>query len=126
MKMLIRRSLLLWLVCFVCATAAAGQASQAESPAERRAKEFAKLLDSGNRVELRKYATENFAPSFLSIPMEQHLGFLSSVHDSTRGVEFHSVQDAKPNEATVLLKTKLTGQWMALLVRVEPEAPHRI
>ena len=60
------------------------------------------------------------------MPMEQHLGFFSSVHDFTRGVEFHSVQDAKPNEATVLLKAKLTGGWLALVVRVEAEAPHRI
>jgi len=123
MKRLIKRFILVWLICLVCASAAA---AQSDSPAERRAKEFAKLIDSGNRAELQKYAKENFAPAFLNIPMEQHLNFISSVHDFTRGVEFHSVQDSKPNEATILLKAKLTGEWLALGVRTEPEAPHRI
>jgi len=104
----------------------AARAAQSESPAERRAKEFARLIDSGNRAELRQYAKENFAPGFLNVPMEQHLGFFSSVHDFTRGVEIHSLQEEKPNEATVLLKARLTGEWLALVVRVEPEAPHRI
>lgn len=126
MNRLIKKLMLVWLACFLFTSGAAAQAPQVENPAERRAREFARLIDSGNRAELRKYAKENFAPNFLNLPMEQHLGFFSSVHDFTRGVEFHSVQDAKPGEATALLKAKLTGQWLALFVRVEPEAPHRI
>jgi CubicO group peptidase (beta-lactamase class C family) len=126
MRRLIKLFTLVYLICTVSTAVAARQASQSESPAERRAKEFARLIDSGKRAELQKYAKENFAPDFLNIPMEQHLGFFSSVHDSTRGVEFHAVQDAKPDEATVLLRAKLTGQWLALVVRVESQAPHRI
>jgi CubicO group peptidase (beta-lactamase class C family) len=126
MNRLIKKCLMVWLIGFICASVVQAQSSQNESPAERRAKEFARLLDSGNRAELIKYAKENFAPRFLNIPMEQHLNFLSSVHDSTRGLEFHSVQEEKPNEVTALFKSKLTGQWLALLVRVEAEAPQRI
>ncbi|HWP43003.1 MAG TPA: serine hydrolase domain-containing protein [Blastocatellia bacterium] len=126
MSRLVRLFTLVYLICSICAAAAARQSSQSEGAAERRAKEFARLIDSGNRAELREYAKENFAPDFLSIPMDRHLRFLSWVHDFTRGVEFHSVQDAKPNEATVLLKAKLTGEWLALFVRVESVAPHRI
>ncbi len=114
------------LVCLMICLSAPLAIAQAENPAERRAKEFARLIDTGNRAQLKSYAKENFAPNFLNIPMEQHLGFLSSVHDFTRGVEFHSLQDVKPNEVTALLKSKLTGEWLALLVRVEAEAPHRI
>ncbi|HMG34279.1 MAG TPA: serine hydrolase domain-containing protein [Blastocatellia bacterium] len=118
-------TLVLLLTCSF-AVAGASQTAQSETPALRRAKEFVKLLDSGNRAELRKYAGENFAPNFLNIPMEQHLDFLSSVHDFTRGVEFHSVQAEKPNEVTALLKARLTGEWLAVVVRVEPQAPYRI
>ena len=127
MNKLIKSFLLVCSMCLICVSAAAGQAAQTESPAERRAKEFARLIDSGNRAELAKYAKENFAPNFLNIPMERHLGFFSGLHDSTRGVEFHSVQESKPNEATVLLKARLTGQWMALIVRIEAgsAAPNR-
>jgi CubicO group peptidase (beta-lactamase class C family) len=110
----------------VCALAVSAQTSQGENPAERRAQEFARLFDSGNRAEFMKYAKENFAPKFLSVPMEQHLDFFSSVQDFTRGLAFHSVQEAKPNEVTALFKSKLTGQWLALVVRVEAQAPYRI
>jgi CubicO group peptidase (beta-lactamase class C family) len=119
----IKKFMLVGLIACLCAPMAT---AQAENPAERRAKEFAGLLDTGNRAELVKYAKENFAPNFLNIPMEQHLGFFSSVHDFTRGLEFHSFQDSKPQEATALLRSKLTGQWLALFIRVEPDAPHRI
>ncbi len=121
-----RKFAMTWVICLVFASVAAAQASQSENFAEGRAREFVRYLDSGNRAEFRKYVKENFAPSFLNIPMEQHLGFFSSVHDSTRGVEFHSFQDSKATEVTALLKSKLTGDWLALVVRVEPEAPHRI
>src|SRR5262245_47102243 len=126
MRIITRQLLLSLLISCICASMAAAQGSETASAAERRAKEFSRLIDSGSRAELRKYAAENFAPAFLKIPMEQHLGFLSSVHDSSRGVEFHSIQESKANEVTALLKNKLTGEWLALFVRVEPEPPYRI
>src|ERR1041385_1177218 len=109
-----------------CGSTAIAQSAQAEKPAEKRARELARYLDSGNRAEFRKYVKENFAPSFLNIPMEQHLGFFSTLYDSTRGVEVHSFQDTTPTQTTALLKAKLTGEWTALVVRVEAEEPHRI
>ncbi len=98
----------------------------ASGAAERRVKEFARLLDSGNIAEFKKYAAENFAPSFLDVPMERHLDFFLSMHDMTRGVEFHSIQESAPHQVTALLKNKLTGRWMTLQVRVEPNPPLRI
>ncbi|HEX4945638.1 MAG TPA: serine hydrolase domain-containing protein [Blastocatellia bacterium] len=109
-----------------CAFSALAQSAQTETPAERRVKELVQFLNTGNRAAYQKYVTENFAPNFARIPMERHLGFFSELQDSTRGVEFHGIQDTKPNEATARLKTKLTGGWLAVLVRVEAEAPHRI
>lgn len=126
MNRLIKKCMAVWVLSLVCASVAYGQAGPNQSPAERRAKEFAGLLNSGKRAELVNYAKENFAPNFLNVPMAQHLNFFSSVHDFTRGVEFHSAQEAKANEVTALFKSRLTGQWLALVVRVEPEAPHRI
>ena len=117
----------LTLLCVIaCASVAMAQTASTDNPAERRAREFAKLLNSGNRAELKAYAQENFAPDFLKVPMERHLDFLSSIYDATRGVEFHSIQEAKPNEVVALMKGKLTDQWFAVIVRVEPEAPYRI
>jgi CubicO group peptidase (beta-lactamase class C family) len=126
MRSTLKSFLLALFLCGVYATLAAAQGSPSETAAAARAKEFARLLDSGNRAALAAYAKENYTPGFLNVPMERHLDFLSSVYDFTRGVEFHSIQESKPNEVTALLKTKLTGQWLALVVRVEPEAPYRI
>ena len=118
--------LVLLLGMLLCAFSALAQSAQTETPAERRVKELVEFINSGHRATYQKYVSENFAPNFARIPMEQHLGFMSELHDATRGVEFHGIQDSQPNEATARLKTKLTGSWMAILVRVEAEAPHRI
>src|SRR5690348_579586 len=98
MRSALKSFLLALFLCGVGATMAAAQGPQPDSPAAARAKEFARLLDSGNRAALAAYAKENYTPGFLNVPMERHLEFLSSVYDFTRGVEFHSIQEAKPNE----------------------------
>jgi CubicO group peptidase (beta-lactamase class C family) len=103
-----------------------GQATDGKAAAERRAREIASFITSGNRAEFRKYVDANFGGEFAKIPIVSHLNFVSSMHDQSRGLEVHSVQDAKPNEATLLVRNKLTGEWDALLVRVEPEAPYKI
>jgi CubicO group peptidase (beta-lactamase class C family) len=126
MNRLIQTLMLAWLMGCASATMATAQVSQSESPAAVRAKEFARLIDSGNRAALRKYALENFTPGFLQLPMEQHLRVFSSLQDSTRGVDVQSVTAGKPNQATAMLKSKLTGEWLVLLVTVEPDAPYRI
>lgn len=117
--------LLVWMIC-ACAVIALAQSAATESPAERRAKELIQLLNANNRAEFRKYVTETFGGRMQSMPMENHLGFYSSVYDRSRGLEFHSIQEAKPNQVAVLTRNKLTGGWNALVVVVEPEAPHRI
>ena len=97
------------------------------TPAVRRATELVQIVNTGDRTAVKAYAQSNYAPSFLAMaPMDAHLGFVSQFHDRTRGVELHSFQQSTPTEATALLRNKLTGDWEALAVRVEPEAPHRI
>lgn len=102
------------------------QLPQTESALVWRAKEFTRLIDSGNRADLRRYAVENFAPDFLTIPMKEHLDHFSWMQDITRGVELHGIQDETPNEVTLLLKSKLTNDWLALAVSTETKAPHGI
>jgi CubicO group peptidase (beta-lactamase class C family) len=100
--------------------------ANADHPAVRRAKELVQVINAGKLSEARKYIQENYAPSFLNMPIDRHLNFIAMVHDRTRGVEFQRVQEEKPGEAIVVLKNKLTGGFEGLLVRVEPESPHRI
>lgn len=97
------------------------------SPAERRAREIVQLLTSGSRAEFRKYVENNFADRFKSIPMDRHLNFYSSVYDNSHGYDVSGVQDAsQPNQVTLLLKTKLTGDWDAIYVSVEATEPYKV
>lgn len=116
--------LVLILALMACATFA--QNAPEENHAERRAKELIQFINSGDRAAYQKYVSENFAGDLARIPMERFLIFFSNWRDDTRGVEFQGLQEAKPNEVTARLKTKLTGSWQGLYVRVEAEAPHRI
>lgn len=99
---------------------------QTESPAEKRARELVKYLNDGNRAAFQKYVEENYSARMKEMPMERHLNFFSSVYDNSRGYEISGVQETKENQATLLVKSKLTSEWDALLVNVEAEAPYRI
>jgi CubicO group peptidase (beta-lactamase class C family) len=115
------------LVIFLIAGSLSAAFGQTESPAEKRAKELVQLLGSGNRAEFRKYVEGNFAAQMTRLPMDRHLNFFSSVYEGSRGYEIAGVQDAtQPNQVTLLVKNKLTGEWDALFVSVEPDAPNKI
>ena len=98
----------------------------AQSPAEARAREIAELISTGDRAAVRKYVEANFSDRMKGFPMDRHLGFFSAEHDQSRGLEIHGVQDSSPTEATLLVKSKLTGDWQALRVVVEPAPPHKV
>jgi CubicO group peptidase (beta-lactamase class C family) len=126
---LLKRLPLAVAVCVCVALVVSAQqpaASPEDAPAVRRARELITFLNSGDRAAAAAFVKEHYAPAFFRGTVEPHLDFISSVHDTTRGMEFHSVQATGTNEATVLVKLKLTGGWDAVLVRVEPEPPHRI
>lgn len=110
----------------LCASVVLSSAQPPENPAERRAKEIIQLINANSRAEFRKYVAENFAERMRNLPMERHLEFYSSLRDSSRGLEFHGLQESKPDQVVARLKNKLTGSWQGLAVVVEPEAPHRI
>jgi CubicO group peptidase (beta-lactamase class C family) len=102
-------------------------AAQTESPAEKRAKELVQLLSAGSRAEFKKYVEANFGGQMARLPMDRHLNFFSSVYEGSRGYEISGVQDnTTPNQVTMLVKNKLTGEWDALFVSVEAEAPYKI
>ena len=97
-----------------------------QSPAEQRARELVQLVTTGKRPEMQKYVETNYSAELLKMPMDIHLRFLLSRQDLSRGYDVVSVQDAKPGNATLLLKNKLTGDYEALFVAVENAAPFKI
>jgi CubicO group peptidase (beta-lactamase class C family) len=112
------------------ATHATAQARDAapgpDTPAARRAAEVLSLVDSGDRAAARAYIASGYADEFRRLPMDAHLSFLSGLHDRTRGVELRRIESTNETEATALFRGRLTGDWEALVVRVEPAPPHRV
>src|SRR5262245_8741089 len=102
------------------------KAAPEDTPATRRVAELVKIINSVDPAATRAYVQNNYAPEFLKIAMDAHLSFIAQFRDRTRGVEFHSMQEATATEATARLRNKLTGDWEALMVRVESDEPHRI
>jgi len=113
------------LVLFVT-LASFAQPSASQAAAERYARELTGFVTTGDRGAYRKFAEANFSKGMLDRPMQQHLGFLSSMHDQTRGWEYVKVQDWNANEVVVLVKSKLTDSMDALLVRVEADPPYKV
>jgi len=97
-----------------------------DSPAERRAREFAQLIHTGDRAAVRAFFEQHAAPDVLRIPMDLHLGIVSALHDQTRGVEVQEILEATPTMAALVFRGKLTGSDMVLVVSAEADTPHRI
>jgi CubicO group peptidase (beta-lactamase class C family) len=97
-----------------------------DHPAVRRAHELAYLISMGDRGAARSYAEQHYAADFLRIPMAVHLGFISFMHDQTRGIAIVGVYRATSTTATILIRDVLTDIVQGLDVEVEADPPHRI
>jgi len=138
MKPAARRALAAALLCCALAALAPAQQPQPTPPsaptqapppeAARRVEEFVRLVNTGDRKAARLYVEQNFTPASLQrVPVEQRLGTISRLRDVTRGMELQgAVRQPKPQEATALVRNKLTGEWEELLFIFEPDAPYRI
>lgn len=124
--MRIIQSLVLMIALAVGAVCQVQNPASSESPAVKRGRELSAVISEGNYAKARAFIKENYSEAFLKIPIEQHLEFIMASYDQTRGVDSLSVQAETPDSATMLGRSKLTGQWQAVLVRVETTAPHKI
>jgi CubicO group peptidase (beta-lactamase class C family) len=116
----------LLLTMFVLAGHVFAQPTASQAAAERHARALAGFVEKGDRAAYAKFVQDNFGPNMLNGPIQRHLDFLSILHDQNRGFEPGQVQDWNPNEVILQVRSKLTGGWDGLLVRVQPEAPHKI
>jgi hypothetical protein len=56
--------------------------------AERRAREFADLINAHDPVSSQEYVRQSFGPDMQKIPMDRHLAIFSQLRDQTRGFTF--------------------------------------
>lgn len=104
-------------------------------PAGERARELLEAVNGGDAEAIRRLVETSFAPTFRdAVPMEQHLAVLGDVQRRSGGFEVHGVRryeepQAGPEglpEHVIIVRSRLTGAWQAVVLTVEPEPPHRI
>jgi CubicO group peptidase (beta-lactamase class C family) len=100
--------------------------AQAQSPATRRARELVALINSATPGAIRAYVDTALAARMRTLPLEAHLNFFMGQREQSGGLDWLEVQDEEPNRTTALLRQKLTGERIALLVGVEDVAPYLI
>lgn len=101
-------------------------AQDTETPSQTRLKGLIAIINSGSPDAVGRFIRENYSVEFLKIPFEEHLGFILGMRDQTRGLDLHGFESSTRTEATALVKSRLAGQWQAIAIRVEAEAPHKI
>ncbi len=117
----------LLLLCFSAAVQAQPpQPAAPQTPAARRVTELVNVINSADAAAVKTFIEQTYGGELGQMPMSAHLNFIAWLRDQTRGVTLHGVPEGSATEATALLNSKLTGDWMGLKVTVEADAPHRI
>jgi CubicO group peptidase (beta-lactamase class C family) len=99
---------------------------QAQSPTTRRAREVVAVINAATPATIRAFVDSAFDDQMRRLPMRAHIDFFMNQREQSRGLEWVDVQDEKPGETTALLKRRLTGELVAIVVRTTTAAPYRI
>ena len=90
-------------------------------------------VNSNEPTKVRALVVERFTEEFRGAhPMEEHLAVFGEVYERHRGFEFHGVRryedeaENRANEYVVIVQSKLTGTWRAILLQLEPPSAGRI
>jgi len=98
-----------------------------ENPAERRAREFVEVVNSGDTNRMRQFVQEVFSKGFLeAIPPEEHVRILTMTYQQEGGFDIRRVSAPGPNAADVIVQGRRTKEWSRMNLRVEDTPPYRI
>jgi CubicO group peptidase (beta-lactamase class C family) len=96
------------------------------SPAVQRARELVALINASSPAAIKGYVDSAFGGQMRGMPMEAHVSFMMNQWEQSRGLDWVEAVESTATSATVLLSRRLTGDPMALAVRVDAAAPHQI
>ena len=100
--------------------------AQAQSPSTKRARELVAVINAATPATVRAFVDSAFDDQMRGLPMRAHIDFFMGQREQSGGLEWVDVQEEKPGETTALLRRKLTGDLIAVLVRTNASAPYRI
>lgn len=100
--------------------------AQAESPSTKRAREVVAAINAATPATVRAFVDSALDDQMRRLPTRAHIDFFMGQRAQSGSLGWVEVQDEKPGETTALLKRKLTGEYVAILVRTNESAPYRI
>jgi CubicO group peptidase (beta-lactamase class C family) len=103
-----------------------GSAQTSSSPATRRAREVVAAINAATPTSVRAFVDSAFGADMRRLPAQAHIDFFLGQRDLAGALEWVEVQEETAERATVLLRRKLTGDMIAVVVTAEPTPPHRI
>ena len=125
--------LLLAAVSVLAQPAPADYTDDTSLPAGRRGERIRQVLDavnSGDRTRIEALVKEAFGGPFREIPVEDHLGALGGLHDSSRGLDFYGVRryadGGPPGRVVVIARNRLTQGWQGLSLTFDGTPEERI
>jgi CubicO group peptidase (beta-lactamase class C family) len=107
------------------APAAAADADDVSVAAGSRLRDLLDLLEDPDPAHAQAYVNTAFAAGGTAMAPGEALAALAELRYRTGGIESAAVESAGA-EATASGRARLTEEWTALRVRVEPRRPHRV
>ncbi|HYN01305.1 MAG TPA: serine hydrolase domain-containing protein [Vicinamibacteria bacterium] len=125
--------LLLAMVSAFAQPAPADYTDDTALPAGRRGERIRQVLDAvnlGDRARIEALVKDAFGGPFREIPLEDHLGALGGLHDSSRGLDFYGVRryadGGPPDRVVVIARNRLTQGWQGLSLTFDGTPEERI
>lgn len=89
------------------------------------------IINRADRDAIRAFVKDGFTEGLLrQVSADQHVAVLYDLAQRTRGYEYHSIRVYDPPRAepgtVVIVRSRLTGAWEAIVLDVESAPPHRI
>ena len=94
--------------------------------AERRAAEALAAIRIADAAELKRFIGANFAPGLPPPAQARMVDMISGLRADSGGLTFVSAAAVGPDMIAVKADNALTGWRDTVMLRLEPEAPHRI
>ncbi len=116
------------LLCLLAGGAAAADpSSPPETPEGRRIRALLAAFETGTPDALRAFVSANFAASALAeVPLEQRVQRLGHMAEQAGPLEFDRVLRESGSEIAFLARSRSSGQWVEIGVRLEPGPPRGI
>src|SRR5262249_10570780 len=127
MKTRYASALVLFLLLLAPILPAQAGSSPPDTPEGKRIRALLSAFETGTEDSIRSFIQDNFAASALKdIPLDQRVQRLGGMAQQIGPLEFHSVVKESGSEIAFLGRSRKTGDWVEVGLRLEAEAPNGI